>query len=247
MKADPASQRRLLDLQDVDTNIARTEHRRRTLPETAQAQQLQGDRTRAAERVIAADTRVSDLTAELEKAESDLTPVVQRRERNQQRVDKGEIADPKALSAMLEEIEHLGRRISDLEDAQLEAMENLDGAKALLADTEDAKATIEDEMRAVLKVREGKLAELASELEQHQAERAAIAATIPADLLALYTKVAEKQGGVGAALLRAGRCGGCQLEATASDLERYRTSPADAVLRCEECQRILVRTNESGL
>ena len=58
---------------------------------------------------------------------------------------------------------------------------------------------------------------------------------------------AEKSGGVGAALLRRGRCTGCQLEATAADLVRYRAAAADEVLRCEECNRILVRTAESGL
>ena len=44
-----------------------------------------------------------------------------------------------------------------------------------------------------------------------------------------------------------GRCGGCQLEANTSDMNRYRAAAADEVLRCEECGRILVRTAESGL
>ena len=33
----------------------------------------------------------------------------------------------------------------------------------------------------------------------------------------------------------------------ASELSRIRSAPADEVIRCEECQRILVRTDESGL
>ena len=35
MKADPAVQRRLLDLAEVDAELARVTHRRRTLPEIA--------------------------------------------------------------------------------------------------------------------------------------------------------------------------------------------------------------------
>jgi len=99
----------------------------------------------------------------------------------------------------------------------------------------------------VLKARELKLADLTVERQGRVAERDALAAALPADLLTLYAKVAEKAGGVGAALLQQGRCGGCQLQATSSDLGRYRAAAADEVLRCEECGRILVRTSESGL
>ena len=43
------------------------------------------------------------------------------------------------------------------------------------------------------------------------------------------------------------RCEGCRLELNPTDLGRMRAAGADAVLRCEECGRILVRTPDSGL
>jgi hypothetical protein len=52
---------------------------------------------------------------------------------------------------------------------------------------------------------------------------------------------------VGAAALHRGRCQGCQLTLTPADINRIRAEAADAVVRCEECRRILVRTAESGL
>lgn len=247
MLAAAEAQRRLLDLQASDTAIAQLDHRRTTLPETAEARGLQAERARAAEHVIAAETVVSDLELEQAKAESDLVPVRERLARNQQRVNDGSVGDPKALQGLLDEIEHLGRRISDLEDVQLEAMERLDEARSVADHALDAKTGIEDKLRALLKVREGKLTELAADRGRRELERDAIAASIPADLLALYTRIAEKSGGVGAALLRQGRCGGCQLQATSADLERYRNAADDEVLRCEECNRVLVRTAESGL
>lgn len=247
MLAAAEAQRRLLDLQASDTAIAQLDHRRTTLPETAEARGLQAERARAAEHVIAAETVVSDLELEQAKAESDLVPVRERLARNEQRVNDGSVGDPKALQGLLDEIEHLGRRISDLEDVQLEAMERLDEARSVADHALDAKTGIEDKLRALLKVREGKLTELAADRGRRELERDAIAASIPADLLALYTRIAEKSGGVGAALLRQGRCGGCQLQATSADLERYRNAADDEVLRCEECNRVLVRTAESGL
>lgn len=247
MKAAADYQRRLLDLQAVDTALAQVEHRRRTLPETATAQKLHAERGRLAEGVVEAETRVADLQAEADRAEADIVPVKQRRERNQKRVDAGEIRDPKALSAMLDEITHLGRRIGDLEDVELAAMEALEGAQAGLAEATAAKERVEAELRDVLVGRKAKLAQLDADAAARAAERAVIAGALPADLLGLYDKVAEKSGGVGAALLQRGRCTGCQLEATSADMNRYRAAAADEVLRCEECNRILVRTAESGL
>ena len=76
--------------------------------------------------------------------------------------------------------------------------------------------------------------------------RAGVAAEVPADLLELYDKL-RAQHGVGAAMLRGGRCEGCHLSLNAVDLAAYRAASPDEVLRCEECGRILVRTAESGL
>lgn len=246
MKAAAEAQRRLLDLQASDTAIAQLDHRRASLPETTQARALQADRARAAERVIAAETIVSDLQAELDKAESDLGPVRERLARNEKRVADGSITDGKALQGLLDEIEHLRRRIGELEDVQLDAMDRLETARESAERAAEAKTELEDNLRAVLKARETKLTEIAAERGQREAERSAIAAAVPADLLALYSRIAEKSG-VGAALLHQGRCSGCQLEANASDMNRYRAAAEDEVLRCEECNRILVRTSESGL
>ena len=69
---------------------------------------------------------------------------------------------------------------------------------------------------------------------------------IPEALLALYERLREQKG-IGAALLRARQCGGCNMTLDASELSRIRSAPVDEVVRCEECQRILVRTDESGL
>lgn len=247
MKAQPDAQKRLLDLQAIDTGIAQLQHRRKALPEHAEIAKLQGERLKLAEEVVADRTRVSDLEAETDKAEADLVPVRERKARNQQRVDGGSVTDPKALTALLEEIDHLGRRISDLEDNQLDAMERLEAAQGALEDATRRKTMLEDELRAVVAKRDEQLAVLGGDLDERQAERARVAGELPGDLLALYEKVAEKYGGLGAALLQHGRCGGCQLEATAAALGRYRAAPPDDVLRCEECSRILVRTAESGL
>ena len=84
-------------------------------------------------------------------------------------------------------------------------------------------------------------------LAQAERERAPLAEQLPADLLALYERLRSSKGGIGAALLRRRECEGCRLTLNASDLATIAATPADRVVRCEECGRILVRTSESGL
>src|SRR5262249_28049941 len=83
--------------------------------------------------------------------------------------------------------------------------------------------------------------------QRRQAERTVIAGEIPADLLALYDKIRASSGGVGAAMLRQRRCEGCHLELAGSELNTVRAAASDAIVRCDNCRRILVRTAESGL
>ncbi|GHE24521.1 hypothetical protein Shyd_27030 [Streptomyces hydrogenans] len=78
-------------------------------------------------------------------------------------------------------------------------------------------------------------------------EREVVAGTVPADLLKLYDKLREQQGGVGAARLYQRKCEGCHIELNITELNEVRSAAKDAVLRCENCRRILVRTAESGL
>ena len=240
MKAAPEIQRRLLDVQGVDTAIAQLEHRKRALPEHAEI--ADGAKRRAAilESITATQTEVGDLDLDVSKAESDLVPVRERKARNQQRVDAG-AADPKALTALIDEIEHLGRRISDLEDAQLEVMERHEDATARLEALKRDRSEIETSLRSLMARRDEQVGDLDAQLAQKAAERATLALDMPADVLALYDRIRERSGGVGAARLAGRRCTGCQIEATSVALDRYQAAPADDIVRCEECERILVR------
>jgi predicted nucleic acid-binding Zn-ribbon protein len=246
MKAAPTAQQRLLDLQAVDTAIAQLQHRRRSLPEHVLIAEGQKARARLGERLVAVRTQVSDLELEVEKAEADLVPVRARRVRDQQRVDNGSVTDPKQLTALLEEIQHLGRRIGDLEDIELDLMERLEqttGERDMLA---SERLAGEHELRRLIAARDAQTAELDAELTSREGARKAIAAELPADLVAAYDRIRSRSN-TGAAALVQRRCSGCQLVATAADLARYAAAPADEVLRCVECDRILVRVAESGL
>ena len=76
-------------------------------------------------------------------------------------------------------------------------------------------------------------------------DREAVAATVPAPLLAEYDRRAANSAG--AALLTRGTCEGCRMMLPGTDLNEIRRAPEDEVVSCPECGCILVRTEESGL
>ncbi len=241
MRAAPTDQRGLLDLQALDTAIAQLEHRRRSLPEHARIAEGQKARAALGQAIVAAATAVSDLELDLAKAEADLVPVRERRERDQRRLDDGAVTDGKQLTALIDEIEHLKRRISDLEDIQLEVMENLDAATAEHTRLVTQRGELENSLGALIAARDEQLAGIDADLARQRSAREELAAGLPEDLVGLYRRLADRSGGTGVGLLQGRRCSGCQLEATQSALAAYQAAAPDEVLRCEECDRILVR------
>jgi predicted nucleic acid-binding Zn-ribbon protein len=238
---------RLLDLQELDAKADQLRHRRRTLSELAEIQSLEPQRAELRGRVREAELQVEDLSAELAKIDADVESARTRRTRDQERVDQGVISSPKDLQRMLHELESLARRITSLEDQELEVMERLEEAQQA-HDSLAAQLTASDERLTSLgKARDEKSAVLDEQLRDVAAERSPVAEGLPADLLTLYDKLRENKGGVGAAPLRAGECGGCRLALDPAELATIRAAGVDEVIRCEECQRILVRTSESGL
>jgi len=247
VKAAPDDQLRLLDLQALDSALGRLVHRRRTLPELATIDELQARIGRLADDVVLLETEDSDLGREQSKVDADVEQVRARTQRDQQRLDSGQVSSPKELENLQSEIESLHRRQSELEDVELEVMEKREVVQnrldELRREREQATLTLaETEQR-----RDSTWAEIDAEVDKTTTQRGELAASLPSDLVELYEKVRGSSAGVGAAALRRAQCEGCHLQLNTTDLNRIREAEPDEVLRCEECRRILVRTADSGL
>jgi predicted nucleic acid-binding Zn-ribbon protein len=247
VNAAPEVQLRLLDVQALDTTIDQLNHRRESLPEHAELTQLTARLDEVGREIVVTETEESDIAKEQSKAEGDVEQVVQRATRDKQRLDAGQVGSPRELENLQSEIASLQRRQSDLEDAVLEIMERRDDAQHRL----DALVTERDQLTEQITTtsarRDEQLADIDRDIGKSTGERAGVAAEIPGELIDLYEKIRAAQGGVGAAQLHRGRCEGCHLSLDASSLEQLRSAAPDAVVRCEECRRILVRTVDSGL
>jgi uncharacterized protein len=247
VKADPAAQLRLLDVQRLDSRADQLRHQRASLPELAEIATLSASRREVDDQRRDQQVVVDDLTAAQRKADLDVEQVKARRARDTDRMNQGLITNPKDLERMQAELASLERRISTLEDEELEVMEQLEEAQAALEELEQRVAASDERLAELTKVRDDRFAIIDHELAQVAAERVPAVEGLPEDLLALYDRLRAAKGGVGAAALTQRRCTGCQLGIDNAELGVIRSTPADTVVRCEECQRILVRTAESGL
>ena len=245
VNADHATQLRLLDLQSTDTALAQLAHRRRTLPEIAALAQRASSATALHDQVIDAETVVDDLALDQRRLETEVDGVRTRAQRDEQRLQAGGLPS-RELEGLQHEIATLARRQSNLEDDLLDVMERRETAESSLADLTAQQAVLDKERGELELARDTAFVEIEAAVKDRHSARDALAATLPADLLALYEK-ARAHGGVGAAMLRARRCEGCHIELPGTELAAVRSAASDAIVRCENCGCILVRTDESGL
>jgi uncharacterized protein len=247
VNAEPAVQLRLLDLQALDSRLDQIEHKRRTLPALATISELDARLGALRDRIVAAETEVADLERTLTKAEADVEQVRARSAKDQELLDSGRITSAKELESLQQEIASLARRQGDLEEAELEVMERLEDARGALGALTAERDGFAASRDAAVAERDDAWGAADRDKEWVGSERSKVLPDIPADLLKLYDKLREDHNGVGAAALHQRRCEGCRMELTPTDIGRIRDAAPDAVLRCEECRRILVRTPESGL
>lgn len=245
MKADPARQSKLLDLQTVDTRLSQIDHARRTLPQHAEIADLEAKARLLDDQLVRSRTELGDVQRELAKADADVQQVRDRATRDQQRLDSG-VGTAKDLTAIQHELESLGRRQAALEEVELEVMERAEAIQNDVAELERGRGELTERLSALEAARDDRLAELGGDEANVVAPRDRLVELVGEDLVALYDKI-RATSGTGAAPLRQRRCGGCQLELNPVELGRIKAAPEDEVLRCEECRRILVRMPESGL
>jgi predicted nucleic acid-binding Zn-ribbon protein len=245
VQAPAEAQRRLLELQQADGTLDRLARRRQMLPELADIERLSARLAEIDDEVVIAETEDRDLGRDQAKVENEVDVVRNRQARDQQRLDAGQVASPRELENLQSELRSLATRQQALEDQVLEVMERREAVQGTAAALGAEAEKLSGERSDAEGRRDAAFAEIDAEAERTREDRAARAAALPDDLMALYEKIRSSSGGVGAAALRAGRCEGCHLQLTAADLAAVRAADPDEVLRCEECRRILVRTPES--
>ena len=243
MKARPADQLLLIDLARLDATIGRADAERRNPSQAARVNELLAQRQAESAVLTGLLGERDDARAELGRLESDVALVDARVARDTERL--ASTSNVKEAQGLEHELASLAGRKSDLEDAELVIMERLETADAAVAAQEAVIAEINAAGAQASAEGKAAVASATTTWETATRDREAVAARVPADLLAAYERIAAR--GAGAGLLRRRACEACHMVLSGTDLQALRQVAADDVVMCPECGAILVRTDESGL
>jgi predicted nucleic acid-binding Zn-ribbon protein len=240
LTCDPFVQRRLLELARLDQALAAATHRRRTLPELAliesgtdQVMKLRGAQALA-------EAEVSDLDRAERKLTTEIEQVRARAERDGQRLATGS-GPAKDLTNLQHEMETLRRRQGVLEDQTLDLMERRESAEQALTEATNALDEAQGRLTAAQQRRDEVFAELEQETGRHPGRGLPALGGEPADVLGLYERI-HATGRVAAAELLGSRCGACRIDLDRTALAAVHAAKVDAVVRCDECGAILIRS-----
>lgn len=231
----------LLRVQEHDTAADRLRHRRLTLPELGELAAVEEALAGLALSMADAEQRLGEVTRRQAALEDALASTEERIGELERRMYSGVVSAPRELQAMQADHDSLRRRRGTLEDEVLEVMAEREPIEAEVAAHESERERLHaDGARLRALVAEAQAA-IDAEMAGEESRRAEAISAIPPDLTALYERLRSRLDGVGAAPLVGGRCGGCHLTLPATEIDRIRREPPDALVSCDQCGRILVR------
>jgi uncharacterized protein len=240
LTADPEVQRRLHDLQQVDTAIRQLEHRRANLPEQRALDENAETLSRVASEYANATETLEQLTRQQKRHEDELASVESRRRSEEGRMYSGVIHNERELRAVRDELSSLKGRKNDLEDSLLEIMEQREDTESLVATLKERHVELKAQVATLTAARDEAATEIDALLDERRTERQALTGDIPPDAVSYYDDLRVRKDGVGVAVLQGRTCSGCRLELTAIELEEHREQQARDLAKCPQCGRILV-------
>lgn len=231
----------LLAVQELDTRIDQLRHRRETLPARAELSAAGATLATAEHAEQECHARLRELRASQKEAEDHASLLEDKAAAVDKSLYDGSVTAMKELEALQAELAMLKDHQAQHEDRALELMEAAEPVEEELSGLTAQVATTRTEIDRISQEITVAEAEIDVEIDQLQGERDGLAADLPAEILSTYDSMRRRLGGVGAARLSGARCEGCYLEIPSAQLEEVRRAPADALVTCPECMRILVR------
>jgi len=148
----------------------------------------------------------------------------------------GSVKNPKELSSLQQQVEQFKGQVSQEEDKALEIMGQVETVQREIAALSAEVRRMEEEWQ---KERERLLAEqteLTSAINALGKRRNEIAATVELTHLDLYEALRVKRQGYAVARIEQGRCQGCRITLSTSEMTRARVG---GLVQCDSCSRVL--------
>ena len=225
----------LLDLQGIDLRLNQVRARLAAFPQ----------------KIATAEARVAAARTELDQAKAAQVATVRDRKKYEldveqwkERVRKyrdqtSQVKTNEAYKALQHEVELAEAEIAKAEDRLLEQMVNAEDYDQRVKVSERRLKQIEEDVRSERAGIDAEKASAEKDLAALNAQRAAIVADIPENLLDHYGRIAKKHGGVALAELREERCSACGMRVRPHVFQEMQRGADDKMFHCETCTRIL--------
>lgn len=232
--------RTLLDISEIDKRLTQLRFRRENLSEATVLNEITARARELHVSGVELQAQLVDFQDLVAKAEDDVEQVASRMKKDQGLLDSGSIADPRQLLELQHEIENLQKRLSELEDIELEALSNVEDTKSKLKSNESETVIVEADLLRAKSALEEAMSEIDMEIETLQEQENTALSLINVTLRDLYLKIKNDRG-IGAAILNGNKCDSCHLELRGSEFSEIKNLSANELVRCPECKAILIR------
>ena len=233
---DPA--RPLLDIQEIDTAIDRLMARMRALEAGEDAAAALAEANEAERMMGELRLRLDELSRDQMRFEHEIDSMSQKAAAEERRLYDGSVANARELDSITHEVDNLKKRRTDREDELLALME----VREELESQERAAAERSEALRArvaeVGSIAADDLEKLRTELKERTEARTALAKAVDPEFLELYEDLRPQKKGVAAVALIDGVCQGCHEQLSSVYVDRLKR--VEGPKRCEHCRRILV-------
>jgi uncharacterized protein len=233
---DPA--RPLLDIQELDTAIDRLMARMESLETGDDAAAALAEANEAERMMGELRLRLDELSRDQMRFEHEIDSMSQKAAAEERRLYDGSVANARELDSITHEVDNLKKRRSDREDELLALMEIREELEAQERAAGERSEALRARVEEVGSVAADELERLRAELKERSEARAALAETVDAEYLELYEDLRPQKKGVAAVALIDGVCQGCHEQLSSVYVDRLKR--VEGPKRCEHCRRILV-------
>ncbi|WP_368387617.1 zinc ribbon domain-containing protein [Schaalia turicensis] len=244
MKATYLNQLSLLELKSFDQRESALRHARDSHPAHGVVRELAGRLDDLKRAVVTQGAAIADIERDVQRSAGEIERVSARRAKQQSRIDSNQVP-LRDINAMEHEIVQMDKRLSALEDEQLDGEERLEAAK-------NARQAMIDEAKAIAADIEKTKQEFAADVKESDdelrdviAKRRALAESLPEDLVGEYERVRANLGALAIFEVRNGVGIGMAVELSPAELEQIRLTPEDQLYWTEDTGAIVVRTTQA--
>ena len=231
---------RLLDLQQIDSKIDTLRKSQKEYPD--QIAEIERTLEEERQQIVEKKAALAELEKNRRALEGELEMITVDLKKHQDRLN--EVTTNREYDALQHEIEALQSRIDEHESGILEGIEQNEDLEARLGEEEEIQKEQETEQLKEIRELKSQLGSIEDDVQGWEAKRKSIEEQVERRALAAYTRIRKVlRGGVAVVTVLKGSCGGCYRQLAPQRLVEVRTQ--DRVIRCENCGRIVVWSEEA--